>query len=1147
MLLALFLIWALGSSNSYATDYYQRQSGDWNSPYTWTTNAGWAASENSGTYPKAGDNVIIKNNGNSATITLTADAECANLTFENSAASTIINQGNYNLTINTLSIDWSNNTTITQGNGFLQINGEVSMFRTDKTISNFRVGTGFSFIQTNSVVLTVNSHYDYNCFQSAIPTGVVASSAIQSNATPCSSTLSATSPNGFGNICVGSSSSIISCTISGLSLNNDDITVCPLQGFTYSTTPDGSYSTSLNIPQNGGSFSKTIYIKFSPAAATSYNGNIVVNGGGATSLNIAVTASGSNSVAPSTANLNATNITTSTATLNADITTAGCNETVTERGFYYSTTNGFANGTGTKVSETGEFENGTFSFNITGLTPSTVYYFKAFAQNSNGISYSEQSSFNNVSRTYYSRQTGGNWSSPSSWSTEGCYNTLNSGTYPRGFDNVVICNSTQITVDVPGMACNNLYMNDYLGNLILNNDFRVHGNVVLTNQNFISVGNHNLTIDGNYTNTPDGYNARIDYSSGNIMIGGNITVDKNGYEPFNCSGDGWVIMTGTSKTITNNSNLTIANFQQPTSGFNKSGLGTITISDSFNQNWGLDAPSGVIVSKTNNTTNVPSKLYRSTGNGNWNSLSSWEQSYNNGDTWIAATSLPNISSEGINIQSGHSIAINANTSAESISISESASLIVNPRIQLTINNTLTNNGTLQLSSDATGTATLITTGNISGIGTYNAQQYLSSARNWYLASPVINASAPAGYSYFKYDEPGNNIGYMAPATAYWETVNPGSALSALTGYIVLPANNGISTVEFSGNGINNGDQSITLSRTAGKQKEGFHLIGNPYPSYLNWSAASRTDVEPTIWYRTKNNAGNYVYDTFNGVGTNNNQNGAVTGFVPPMQSFWVRVSANRSSGSVTFTNAMRSHESGTNRLKTRAATNTDDKIMRLELTNGINSDETVLRFTDHASDNYDLYDAHKLSNTNVAIPEIFTVVENEELAINGMTQLHSEREIPIGFRTGESNNFSIKISELQNFDENTVIILKDKTENTETVLTLSESYSFNSNAINTINRFSIIFKNNALTTSIKNDASDLTRIYRNNNGQLIISTNQPVSGNANVQLYNSTGQRQAHIKLTSQNTVMESQPERGVYIAVITINDVTTKCKLIVE
>lgn len=94
--------------------------------------------------------------------------------------------------------------------------------------------------------------------------------------------------------------------------------------------------------------------------------------------------------APTVINPSATNITTTTAILGGNISASSSN--ITEAGIYYSTTSGFANGTGTKVTATTSLL-GEFTTNVSGLTPNTVYYYKAYAVNNVGTTYSVQGTF----------------------------------------------------------------------------------------------------------------------------------------------------------------------------------------------------------------------------------------------------------------------------------------------------------------------------------------------------------------------------------------------------------------------------------------------------------------------------------------------------------------------------------------------------------------------------------------------------------------------------------------------------------------------------------------------------------------------------------------------------------------------------------
>lgn len=95
------------------------------------------------------------------------------------------------------------------------------------------------------------------------------------------------------------------------------------------------------------------------------------------------------------------NITTTTATIGGNVTSDG-NATVTERGTCVSTSptpttasNKFPKGTGT----------GSFSSDITGFTPNTTYYIRAYAINSQGTAYGNEVSFKTTATTSSSTVT----------------------------------------------------------------------------------------------------------------------------------------------------------------------------------------------------------------------------------------------------------------------------------------------------------------------------------------------------------------------------------------------------------------------------------------------------------------------------------------------------------------------------------------------------------------------------------------------------------------------------------------------------------------------------------------------------------------------------------------------------------------------
>jgi hypothetical protein len=471
------------------------------------------------------------------------------------------------------------------------------------------------------------------------------------------------------------------------------------------------------------------------------------------------------------------------------------------------------------------------------------------------------------------------------------------------------------------------------------------------------------------------------------------------------------------------------------------------------------------------------------------------------------------------------LTLSSNTTVLNLTNNSGSVLNIPAGKQLTVSTTLTNDGTLNLLSDATGSATILTPSSISGAGTANVQQYLILGRNWYISSPVTGATSAAitgttGSTMVSYNE----VNGLWPSAG--ETLNVGQ------GYIAVSPTSS-AAVTFSGT-LNTGAQSFSLNRTdTAVVKRGFNLVGNPYPSYLNWESATRTNVGPTMWYRSKD-AGAYVFATYGAVSQLGTSLGGtpVTKYIPPMQAFWVRVSG-AGSGTLAFDNSMLSHSATSNLLKAPSATAATQQVLRLQVSNGINNDEAIVFFNENAANGFDAYDSPKMTNANAAIPEIYTIAGNEKLVINGLTTVIPNEELALGFTTGQSNTFSIKATEFSNFSADTKVYLRDNLLNTEQELTSGSEYSFSSDIASTSTRFSVIFKSAGVTTGI-NSADVRNGIYKNANNQIIINYNT-ISADASVSVYNSIGQKMQTKRLTSTNTQIGTGLPSGVYM--VTVNN----------
>ena len=469
------------------------------------------------------------------------------------------------------------------------------------------------------------------------------------------------------------------------------------------------------------------------------------------------------------------------------------------------------------------------------------------------------------------------------------------------------------------------------------------------------------------------------------------------------------------------------------------------------------------------------------------------------------------------------------------------SVTINPGAKLTLSNgkTLTVSGNFTINSDATnGTGTFKNENasgglTVSGTTTVNQSlQHASALRTWYVSSPVVSATPSPALSVIKsFDETLND---PTPANNWVSS----STMVAKKGYQVVPAL-AANDIAFTGT-LNNGDQNIALTNRGGTDNfAGFNLIGNPYPSYLDWVEVMANSANVTLlrsttmWYRTKDTG--YTFWTVNGAGVSSPTGKSAK--IPPMQAFWVRANA---VGNLALTNAMRSHAPVTDKLlKAPAVKNTANLILRLQVSNGTNTDEAVIYTSDINSNGLDAYDSPKMSNENAAISEIFTKVDDEHLVINAMNAIVLDRPISLGFVPGSATSFSIKANEISNLPADVKVILKDNVTATETDLTDGiSSYTF-SPAETSGNRFSVIFRTANGTTDVANPGNDNIVVYCNRNNQIVIESKAAQQEGAKVAVYNSVGQKLVSKQLTTSSTVLVDKFNSGVYF--VRINSQTFK------
>jgi hypothetical protein len=441
-----------------------------------------------------------------------------------------------------------------------------------------------------------------------------------------------------------------------------------------------------------------------------------------------------------------------------------------------------------------------------------------------------------------------------------------------------------------------------------------------------------------------------------------------------------------------------------------------------------------------------------------------------------------------------------------------------------------------LQSDANGTATLTdsyTTPTVAAA----VKQYVQAGRNWYLSSPITSASYTLlnrGASVVEWNE----------VNKVWDNVTSGTLVKG-KGYIeVANASQGTTgTIDF--NGItNSGDVSIALTRTESGSNRGFNLVGNPYPSYLDWKqvAAANTNVLPTVWFRTKKTVeagGGYTFATVNvaayldnnenlPVITSNNSQTTITTYIPPMQAYWVRLNESPATTNFQVTNAMRSHaDNGGNLLKAPKQTTTSQQLVRLQVSNGTTNDEAVLYFNSNASNGYDKYDSPKMAAGNTSVPEIYTLSEGERVVINGLASLAEIPDQVLGFSYGDGGDLRIKATEITNNDGSTCVYLWDEVTRIETVLSPETEYAFTTTpSINNESRFSLRFRVPGTVTGSVAIGKLSAKVFANGQNQITISTSEKCT----YSIYNMVGQLQANGITTAGQTTAIGNLQVGIYL-----------------
>ncbi len=465
------------------------------------------------------------------------------------------------------------------------------------------------------------------------------------------------------------------------------------------------------------------------------------------------------------------------------------------------------------------------------------------------------------------------------------------------------------------------------------------------------------------------------------------------------------------------------------------------------------------------------------GTGNWSTAANWS----NG-------SVPTSTSD-VFVPDGALLSVDVTDAVvNNINVQDGGQLTINSTQELSVSGTITiedggsfiNNGTLD--DGAKGDAAAVMQRSIDG--------YTEATNGWHLIGTPVGTFDINGSEF----DPGATDDFYGYAenTYTWMNHKLGNPSQMIPGTGYLIAYETTATKNFTGT-FNNADITLDdLSKTADKG-EGWHLLGNPFQSALQW-----TDTD---WAKSNFGAGVKI---MNPGGTYTDLTVGGTDIIPANQGFFAEATEH-GNNSITIPASQRVHD-------TKEFYKSDPlNMLTLRASDGEFYVETWVQIMEDATAAYDeQYDVHFFGGVYHA-PYLYSKIsETERLSTNRIAPIEESTTIQLAFKSFLNKEFIISASGLSSFASNMDIILEDTEGDMQINLKETPEYTFMANADELSERFKLHLLK---TTGIHEATIEGFTIYTHAN---TLYLNSDKAGNAQVEMYNVTGQ-----KVFVRNVVMD--------------------------
>jgi hypothetical protein len=369
-------------------------------------------------------------------------------------------------------------------------------------------------------------------------------------------------------------------------------------------------------------------------------------------------------------------------------------------------------------------------------------------------------------------------------------------------------------------------------------------------------------------------------------------------------------------------------------------------------------------------------------------------------------------------------------------VSLTPSLISVTGVVSMLEGTLQTNGNLRLISNSSGSASIGEIKSGAAVsGNVELQRYTppipSTQGYWFnLSCPIQGQTIAAwnddivttGFTGSDYPSYGfNNIQYYNESaagtmnTGYVGVTNVSNSIETNRGYYVWLAG---AAQNFDNTGLIQSGQvnmplSYTVTSPGGIFDYGWNLVGNPYPSEVDWNLVSASLSGPKVYYVYDYQSSSYK---FRNATTNT---GTASRYIAHSQGFLVKVNA--SGQNLVF---QETHKTNTGAAFERSE-DADAAFVALRFSKGVRSDESMLFFSNAATNNYDEFDVADLQSMADDAVEMTLQAQDGAPLAQDARPYTGNMEIPVVVEMPEAGTYQFTVVDIQNMPLGACLTIED--------------------------------------------------------------------------------------------------------------------------